>query len=128
MTTRIYKGKKIGNSVSMYMHYKQISNRNLTSDLSRLSGIAKIAVKLDKGENLSDEEEKVLAENDIVEIILYIWCALRLAADKEAREMPIEELINELDNDDLSDNEFVNMLIELLSPKKKGKLPLFGRR
>lgn len=114
-----YKGHKLGNSVSMYMHYKAISNRNLTSDLAKLSGIAKIAAKLESNEGLTEAEEKCLAENDVMEIVLFLWCSLRYAGDKEARDLSPEDLMEELDSEDLSNDDFIGILVNLLSSKKK---------
>lgn len=96
MKTLEYKGKKISNAVSaLAIYYPQISNG---------------------GDYLKDAKKSEITS------MLYLYAACRMAADKEARKLPAEEIMNEVDYEELSDpkSEFIKVFNELFG-KGDGK-------
>lgn len=119
MDIKEFKGKPLGNSLSVYLFYKKQTGRALLSDLSKLLGaVNKKGIDVKKA---SDQETLELLEEadsvDITDIVTNIYVASRKSADPTLESESVIEIAKELDINDLA--EVINIIADLLSSKKK---------
>lgn len=113
-----YKGKTLGNACSVYGIYKKNTGRGFTSDVAMLSRVGKIQTKLQYPETLTDDDIELLNKVDTGIIVVNLYVALRQAGDPEAYSKKAMDVANEITMDDISDPELINVITELVKPKK----------
>lgn len=113
-----YNGKTLGNACSVYGIYKKNTGRGFTSDVAMLAKIGKIQTKLENPETLTDDDIELLNKVDTGIIITNLYVALRQAGDSEAYSKKAIDIANEITMDDINNPELINVITELVKPKK----------
>lgn len=118
MRTATYKGHLLGNSLNVFTYYKQCTGRGLQKDLAMLNTKSSIVAKMDPNKITPEELVKISdVESDLIMSGIYV--ALRKAGDTDARRKSTESILDELETQDLSDPELINVVVSLLGSKKE---------
>ena len=119
MRTLQYKGKILGNACSVFSIYKKNTGHGLQSDAAYLSKVNSIQLKLETApEDITEDELTILNKADPGEILVNLYVSLRQAGDAEARRKQPIDIQEELEIEDISNPELLNVIIDLVSGKK----------
>ncbi len=119
MRIATYKGRTLGNSINAYNFYKQATGRGLQADMAILGESSKKLSSIDPNKMTPEELVEASKQVDTASIVMGLYVALRKSGDPEVRRKTPEQILDELEMDNLSDPKLLNVMVELISPKKE---------
>ena len=119
MRTATYKGRILGNSINAYNFYKQATGRGLQADMAILGESSKKLSSIDPNKMTPEELVEASKQVDTASIVMGLYVALRKSGDPEVRRKTPEQILDELEMGNLSDPKLLNVMVELISPKKE---------
>jgi hypothetical protein len=107
-----FKDRKLGNSLSIFNHYKRMTGNSLEKDILMMQKRQSI---LDNPKASEEEIDKAY-QFDPIETIQYIYYAMRCAG--EGKSLNPDIVMDELEIEDITSGKLTKVIEQLLTSKK----------
>lgn len=111
-----FKNHKVSNSLNVFNYYKGVTGRSLESDIRKMKKLDAVMNNPQATEAEIEAAQEAMPL-DMLEIVQYIYYAMRCAAER--KELEFADIINEVDVSDLADGTLQAVIMKLVEVKKK---------